>query len=70
MTHNTRTRYQTLNQFLQRYAFVNQKANSAQTCVCCQGDVVVGFYSRAVDKAHQRKDLSRALLKDLKAMLS
>ena len=37
-----------LNQFLQRYALVNQKANSAQTYVCCQDDVVVGFYSLAV----------------------
>src|SRR5690606_9657186 len=37
-----------LNQFLQCYALVNQKANSAQTYVCCQGDVVVGFYSLAV----------------------
>ena len=37
-----------LNQFLQRYALVNQKANSAQTYVCCQSDVVVGFYSLAV----------------------
>jgi GNAT superfamily N-acetyltransferase len=37
-----------LNQFLQRYALVNQKANSAQTYVCCQGDVVVGFYSLVV----------------------
>ena len=36
------------NQFLQRYAIVNQKANSAQTYVCCQGDVVDGFYSLAV----------------------
>ena len=84
-----------LNQFLQRYAIVNQKANSAQTYVCCQGDVVVGFYSLvvgsvdpqatpsrvmkgmarhpvpvmilarlAVDKAHQRKSLGQALLKD------
>jgi GNAT superfamily N-acetyltransferase len=84
-----------LNQFLQRYALVNQKANSAQTYVCCQGDVVVGFYSLvvgsvdpeatpsrvmkglarhpvpvmilarlAVDKAHQRKSLGQALLKD------
>jgi GNAT superfamily N-acetyltransferase len=84
-----------LNQFLQRYALVNQKANSAQTYVCCQGDLVVGFYSLAVgsvdpeaapsrvakglarhpvpvmilarlavDKAHQRKGLGRALLKD------
>ena len=37
-----------LGQFLQRYALVNQKANSAQTYVCCQGDVVVSFYSLAV----------------------
>jgi GNAT superfamily N-acetyltransferase len=37
-----------LNQFLQRYALINQKANSAQTYVCCQGDVVVGFFSLAV----------------------
>lgn len=37
-----------LDQFLQRYALVNQKANSAQTYVCCQRDVVVGFYSLAV----------------------
>jgi GNAT superfamily N-acetyltransferase len=37
-----------LNQFLQRYALVNQKANSAHTYVCCQGDLVVGFYSLAV----------------------
>ena len=36
-----------LNQFLQRYALVNQKANSAQTYVCCQTGVVVGFYSLA-----------------------
>jgi hypothetical protein len=34
-----------LNQFLQRYALVNQKANSAQTYVSCHGDEVVGFYS-------------------------
>lgn len=37
-----------LNQFLQRYALVNQKANSAQTYVSCQDDSVVGFYSLAV----------------------
>lgn len=84
-----------LNQFLQRYALVNQKANSAQTYVCCQDGAVVGFYSLAVgsvdaaaaptrvikglarhsvlvmilarlavDVAHQRKGLGRALLKD------
>ena len=37
-----------LNLFLQRYALVNQKANSAQTYVCCLGIEVVGFYSLAV----------------------
>lgn len=35
-------------QFLQRFALVNQKSNSAQTYVCCQTGVVVGFYSLAV----------------------
>ena len=34
-----------LNQFLQRYALVNQKANSAQTYVCCKDGEVAGFYS-------------------------
>jgi GNAT superfamily N-acetyltransferase len=37
-----------LNQFLQRYALVGQKANSAQTYVCCVEGVVVGFYSLVV----------------------
>lgn len=37
-----------LNQFLQRYALVNQKANSAQTYVCCHSGEVKGFYSLAV----------------------
>jgi GNAT superfamily N-acetyltransferase len=37
-----------LNQFLQRYALLNQKAGSAQTYVCCRGDAVAGFYSLAV----------------------
>lgn len=84
-----------LNQFLQRYALINQKANSAQTYVCCVEGAVVGFYSLvvgsvdlgavpsrlskglarhpvpvmilarlAVDRAHQRKGLGQALLKD------
>ena len=84
-----------LNQFLQRYALLNQKAGSAQTYVCCQEGAVLGFYSLAVssvepasapprvskglarhlvpvmllarlavDAAHQRKGLGRALLKD------
>lgn len=39
-----------LNQFLQRFALVNQKANSAQTYVCCEQGTgpVVGYYSLAV----------------------
>ncbi len=37
-----------LNQFLQRFALVNQKSNSAQTYVSCHCGVVVGFYSLAV----------------------
>jgi GNAT superfamily N-acetyltransferase len=37
-----------LNQFLQRFALINQKANSSQTYVCCKSGAVVGFYSLAV----------------------
>ena len=50
-----------LNQFLQRYALVNQKANSAQTYVCCQGDVVVGFYSLVVGSADPQAVPSRVM---------
>lgn len=48
-----------LNQFLQRYALVNQKANSAQTYVCCFGDTVVGFYSLAVGSVDPQAAPSR-----------
>jgi GNAT superfamily N-acetyltransferase len=37
-----------LNQFLQRFALVNQKSNSAQTYVSCHSDSVAGFYSLTV----------------------
>ena len=50
-----------LTQFLQRYALVNQKANSAQTYVCCQGDVVVGFYSLAVGSVDPEAAPSRVM---------
>ncbi|MEL5848801.1 MAG: GNAT family N-acetyltransferase [Candidatus Igneacidithiobacillus chanchocoensis] len=36
-----------LNQFLHRYALINQKASGAQTYVCCNAGKVVGFYSLA-----------------------
>ena len=38
----------TLNQFLQRFALVNQKSNSAKTYVSGRSGFVVGFYSLAV----------------------
>lgn len=37
-----------LNQFLQRFAWHNQRANSTQTYVSSRNGVVVGFYSLAV----------------------
>ena len=37
-----------LNQFLQRFALINQKSNSAQTYVNCHSGSVVGFYSLTV----------------------
>lgn len=48
-----------LNQFLQRYALVNQKANSAQTYVCCVEGVVVGFYSLVVGSVDPESAPSR-----------
>jgi GNAT superfamily N-acetyltransferase len=44
-----------LNQFLQRFALVNQQANSAQTYVSCEEGTnrVAGFYSLAVGSVEQ-----------------
>lgn len=50
-----------LNQFLQRYAFVNQKANSAQTYVCCVEGVVVGYYTLVVGSVEPEAAPSRVL---------
>ena len=50
-----------LNQFLQRYALVNQKANSAQTYVCCNDGEVVGFYSLVVGSVDPASAPSRVL---------
>lgn len=49
-----------LNQFLQRYALVNQKANSAQTYVCSMRGDVVGFYSLAVGSVDPEDAPTRA----------
>lgn len=44
-----------LNQFLQRFALVNQKANSSQTYISCEVTTarVAGFYSLAVGSVEQ-----------------
>jgi GNAT superfamily N-acetyltransferase len=50
-----------LNQFLQRHALVNQKANAAQTYVCCQGHAVAGFYGLAVGSVDPKDAPSRVM---------
>ena len=50
-----------LNQFLQRYALVNQQAHSAQTYVCGLNGKVVGFYSLAVGSVAPEDAPARAL---------
>lgn len=43
-----------LNRFLGRFAFVNQRANTAQTYVVCRGTQVVGYYSLTVGQADHK----------------
>lgn len=50
-----------MNQFLQRYALANQRANSAQTYVCCGESGVVGFYSLAVGSVDPEEAPARIL---------
>ena len=50
-----------LNQFLQRFALVNQKSNSAQTYVSCCSDAVVGFYSLTVGSIEPAKASPRVI---------
>ena len=50
-----------LNQFLQRYALVNQRANSAQTYVCCKDGQVAGFYSLVVGSVEPEKVPARVM---------
>ena len=50
-----------LNQFLQRFALHNQRANSAQTYVSCQGGMVLGFYSLAVGSVEAQHAAPRVL---------
>ena len=48
-----------LNQFLHRFALVNQKANSAQTYVTCNAGTVLGFYSLAVGSVEPSQAATR-----------
>lgn len=50
-----------LNQFLQRYALLNQRANSAQTYVCRRDGAVVGFYSLAVGSVNPEAAAPRVM---------
>lgn len=50
-----------LNEFLQRFALINQKSNSAQTYVCCHSGAVVGFYSLAVGSVEPAAAAPRVL---------
>jgi GNAT superfamily N-acetyltransferase len=43
-----------LNNFLQRYAFGNQRANLAQTYVLCRDKTVIAYYSLAVGQANHQ----------------
>jgi GNAT superfamily N-acetyltransferase len=50
-----------LNQFLQRYSLTNQKANSAQTYVCCKDGAVSGFYSLGVGSVEPENTSPRVI---------
>jgi GNAT superfamily N-acetyltransferase len=50
-----------LNQFLHRYALISQKANSAQTYVCCINSQVVGYYSLVVGSVNPESAPSRVM---------
>lgn len=50
-----------LNEFLRRYALVNQQANSSQTYVCCSGGRVAGFYSLAVGSVEPETAAARVV---------
>ena len=49
-----------LNRFLSRFAFVNQRAHTAQTYVVCRGSRVVGYYSLTVGQADHQNAPARS----------
>lgn len=50
-----------LNDFLQRFALVNQRSNSSQTYVSCNADRVAGFYSLAVGSVEPSQSAPRVV---------
>ncbi|WP_419662574.1 GNAT family N-acetyltransferase [Desulfosarcina variabilis] len=50
-----------LNEFLQRYALINQKAGGAQTYVCCKDKQIVAFYSLAVGSVEPQRAPARVM---------
>lgn len=50
-----------LNQFLQRFALVNQNSNSSKTYVSCSAGSVVGFYSLTVGSVEPATGAARVV---------
>jgi len=50
-----------LNQFLRRFALVNQQSNSAQTYVSCHSGAVAGFYSLVVGSVEPASAATRVV---------
>ena len=50
-----------LNEFLQRFALVNQRSNSSQTYVSCNAGQVAGFYSLAVGSVEPSQSAPRVV---------
>ena len=50
-----------LNDFLQRFALVNQRSNSSQTYVSCNAGQVAGFYSLAVGSVQPSHSAPRVI---------
>jgi GNAT superfamily N-acetyltransferase len=48
-----------LNQFIQKYAYQNQKANSSQTYIAIYEDTVIGYYSLTVGSVIHSQTPSR-----------
>ena len=50
-----------LNEFLQRFALVNQRSNSSQTYASCNAGQVAGFYSLAVGSVEPSNSAPRVI---------